>query len=310
MLSAFLNELSQPRGRLPIPVCKAVMSNLVSLLRAVRRVRTDLALHSAGPFKDMIIGADYPIARWCNDGDCKDEWLFLRALENRSPFGEGLEELLSSENMVEYRYGGTNAEGLGWAHLADGIAVSFDHSAEWRTDFVSVVQTLLTEGDDGAGELIENSVVVRHAAQPLHLDSHKDWFARVGRIEPRDPTDLWGRRQDLFKNLMFLDRCKGDIAGIHPAHPWFSAIVSRLRELDEAVQAWDPARQPEPLWTSRVTHEHSGRQRLCMFIDQNGNEECYDLHARFTPGAGRLHFRLDATVRKAKVAYIGLKIGV
>jgi hypothetical protein len=34
----------------------------------------------------------------------------------------------------------------------------------------------------------------------------------------------------------------------------------------------------------------------------------FDLHARFTPGAGRIHFRLDPTAQKFVIAYIGKKL--
>jgi hypothetical protein len=35
----------------------------------------------------------------------------------------------------------------------------------------------------------------------------------------------------------------------------------------------------------------------------------FDLHARFTPGAGRLHFRLDPEPRRAVIAHVGRKLG-
>lgn len=51
------------------------------------------------------------------------------------------------------------------------------------------------------------------------------------------------------------------------------------------------------------------RKRLCLFRDLDGEEECFDLHGRFTPGAGRLHFRLVPEDKALRIAYIGAKLG-
>ncbi|MGH3276606.1 MAG: hypothetical protein ACRDNZ_20045 [Streptosporangiaceae bacterium] len=39
-------------------------------------------------------------------------------------------------------------------------------------------------------------------------------------------------------------------------------------------------------------------------------ERTFDLHGRFTPGAGRVYFRLAPQDRQARIAHIGLKLGI
>ena len=107
----FLNELSQPSGSIPVPVGKIIMTKLLSVLRALKQLRPDLALHSARPHRPMTLGEDYSIAIWCNDGDCREEWRFLRALENRAPFGQGLMGFDYPGTEIEYRYRGRSPRG-------------------------------------------------------------------------------------------------------------------------------------------------------------------------------------------------------
>ena len=71
----FLNDFSAVRS-IPVPVGKIIMTKLLSVLRALKQLRPDLALHSADPIKHMTLGEDYSIAIWCNDGDCREEWRF------------------------------------------------------------------------------------------------------------------------------------------------------------------------------------------------------------------------------------------
>jgi hypothetical protein len=47
------------------------------------------------------------------------------------------------------------------------------------------------------------------------------------------------------------------------------------------------------------------RKQLTRFTDLDGVERVFDWHGRFTPGKGRIHFRLIAEERKARIAYIG-----
>jgi len=306
----FLNELSHPIGPITPQIARGVMDRLVTLLRAIKAARSDLALHSAAPIRHMSIGDDYSVALWCNDGDRRDEWRFLRGLENRAPFGEGLVELGEPALSVQYRFQGTDAKGLGWAHLTDGLSISLDHLSIWRVDSVSLTRVAMEEDETGSVRLREGTVDIRHAALPEHVDVHRNWISQACRRTARDPRELWQNRGALYPNLQFLSRVEAQIKDLHPAHPWFSQITQRLEELNASVGAWNPESGRQPQWRSHITPEHENRQRLCMFTDENGTVHCFDLHARFTPDAGRVHFRLDAERRLAVVAHIGMKLGI
>lgn len=118
-------------------------------------------------------------------------------------------------------------------------------------------------------------------------------------------AELWRVRDDIFPSIRFLPRVAGDLEVLRKE--WLRPAKELLAKLAEAVVAWDPGREVAPAWPTKVTLEHEQRRRLCWFDDPFTGNTLFDLHARMTPGAGRLHFRWDAAERKVIVVYIGVK---
>jgi hypothetical protein len=309
-LFVFLNELSQPSGPIPSVQAKECIDRLVGLLRAIKKVRSDLVLHSAVSLKTMAIGEAYSVSIWCNDGDRREEWRFLRALENRAPFDIGLDMLGGQDLGVDYHCYGRRAEGLGLAHLIGGFAISFSHDQQWHVERVPLIRSQLEENDDNNVELKTEQVHTPHAALLDHVTVHRTWLMEACRQAVRDGLDLWQRRAELFPRLDFLPRVEAQFRAILPGHPWFAATIERLKELDAAVHSWDPTSASSPNWPCLVTPEHEMRKLLCKFADLDEVVRCFDLHARFTPGEGRIHFRLDAARRRAIIAHVGMKLGI
>ncbi|MFF9347790.1 hypothetical protein [Streptomyces sp. NPDC014734] len=89
---------------------------------------------------------------------------------------------------------------------------------------------------------------------------------------------------------------------------WVVPVRRCLERLDAAAAAWDPATMKEPEWQSKVTPEGETRKRVCRFEDVDGKWETFHLHARFTPGAGRIHFRPIGEEGTIRIAHVGGKI--
>jgi hypothetical protein len=308
-LYVFLNELSQPDNPIAAEPGGLVVNGLVELLRAVKRRRRDTVLHSAVPLRDVRIGESYSIAVWCNDGDRREEWRFLRSLQDRAPFQVRLAELGIDVMETDYRHGEDRAEGLGLAHMFGGLAVSLDYEPRWRDLSVLLTREALEEREDGEVDIVAADVETVHASHPDHVEEHGDWLEHACRQPVADGADLWRRRGELFPRLDFLPRVEGQLRALQASNPWFGAVAQRLDELNAVLGDWDPTNTPEPQYRSRVTPEHAQRKRLCRFEDLDGEARVFDLHARFTPGAGRLHFRLDPENRRAVVAHVGRKLG-
>ena len=88
---------------------------------------------------------------------------------------------------------------------------------------------------------------------------------------------------------------------------WVVPVLRCLEKLEAAAATWDPDIMAEPEWQTKVTPESETRKRVCRFED-DGKLETFHLHARFTPGAGRIHFRLVGEEGRLRIAHIGGKI--
>jgi len=307
-LLLFLNELSRPADALPDYVARGIINALVRLLHAVRRERGDIVLHSAYSIRGMQIGNSYSVGQWCNEGENLEEWRFLRSLDNRAPFRTGLASISADLDAIEYSYNGIEAEGLGLAHLFGGLAVSFDSDEEWRAIRVRLLRASLEENDQGEVHLAERDIEVVHVCSSDQVATIREWLQDACRNVPQSGEEMWLGRAQLFPHLSFLPRVEAQLRLLTQGNPWFGAIFQRLMELSDAVGEWNPAASPQPNYRSRVTGEYDQRRRLCEFRDLDGEVRVFDLHSRFTPGAGRLYFRLAGDRNHAVVAHAGRKI--
>ncbi|CAM5526414.1 hypothetical protein [Streptomyces aurantiogriseus] len=117
---------------------------------------------------------------------------------------------------------------------------------------------------------------------------------------------IWELRAELYPHLQFLPRTEYQLSDLDPR--WVVPVRRCLERLEASTAAWDPSASNEPEWQSKVTPEGETRKRVCKFQDLDGEERTFHLHARFTPGAGRIHFRLIGAEGKIRIAHGGSKI--
>ncbi|WP_405088663.1 hypothetical protein [Microbispora sp. NBC_01389] len=302
----FFNELSTT-VEAPQRRTDNVMAELVDLLRMVRGWRGDVALVTAVELKSLELTPGYAVQQWiAASGANRDRWRLIRALQNRAPYRAVLTEGADAE--VEYRHGDRLAEGIGAAHLSDGLAVSLTYDMVWDRTSVEARRKMLVEDDLGEVSLREDTVEVRHAATSGHALAHKEWVQETGRDGLVSGDAIWEHRSLFFPHLRFLPRVERDLRELR--HDWVRPAANILGKLERSIAEWNMGSAALPLWQTYVSPEFEGRERLCSFVDLDGLTRVFEWHARLTPGAGRLHFRLVPEDRTARVAYVGRKLGI
>jgi hypothetical protein len=303
----FLNELScvsQPVDLTSHGQAWLLVDDLVDILVRIRKRRPDVALVSAARLYEIKLGDDYVFTRWAADNRNRDRLRFLKSVQNRAPF-RSLGQI-DADGALVYLVDGAEAEGLGYAHVFDSLALSIRSDLRWDLADITLTRQELTENGDHEPVVTEAAVTVRHAARPDHVAAHQGWLAVAGMDDIRTADALWSARSGLFPHLLFLPRVLADLGTLDPVR--LKVVRDLLARLEGAMARWDPNASPEPDWKTKVTPEHEKRRLLCRFPDLDGVVRVFDLHARFTPGAGRLHFRLDASSQTIIVAYVGKKI--
>jgi hypothetical protein len=301
----FFNELTcpspQPRDR---GMVDEAMVTFARLLRHIARLRTDAAMVSAIQLMDLELAPGYYLAEWAGQPRHRDLFRAIRSVQNHAPFRSVLPDGVGEG--VDYFWNGVRAEALAAAHLLDGLLVSLLLDDFWDAAWVQGHRERLLPTGDGDVEIKPDSVSVRHAATSANAAEHEGWVRTCGLPEPECGADIWLNRQELYPHLQFLPQVQHQLDGLVPE--WVAPVALELRRLDDAIADWDATTQPLPSWRSKVTPEFEMRRLRCKFTDLDDVVRVFDWHARFTPGKGRLHFRLVPEQRTARIAYIGPKL--
>ncbi|MCX4446816.1 hypothetical protein ACIOEZ_05270 [Streptomyces sp. NPDC087866] len=310
----FLNEKSCETTADPDRVNRA-MTELVRTIIAVARVdRPGTVLVAREPVNALRLAEDHPIAKWIGTPGAKELWQRLLLMQTKYPHEDAYPDGETFSD-VAYSHDGVPVTGLGAAHLMGGAGVSLKLDPRWDADRVTLQrEELLDEEADGSAL---SEVHIPHAATREHVETHLPWIREEVQAALKNDlsgirtgAELWERCPDLFPHLRFLPHVEAQIRELKQY--WVHPVRKRLAEMDHAVEVWDAAIEPEgPLWGSTVTPEHGARKReYCLFTDLDGTDQYFDTHLRFTPGAGRLHFRFLQVDRRAHVAHIGNKLGI
>lgn len=303
-LQVFLNELSCASECGADEVAEG-MRTFVAVLKELRRWRA-ISLATQSPLDQAELARGYYYAQWRNDARNRDEHRFIQRMRDRcTTFTAALHEAASPHHDgLWHRHNGLDVQGLGAARLAKGMAVSLPLAPHWDTPWLELDIEELSE-DPKTGEPVAKafSKQVRHASRLAHLDEHEAWGRLSGLDHVTSGAELWSGRADFFPNLQFLPHVQDHLENLDPT--WFKGARQLLRQLQATAAQWDPDSPTGPHWEApniRGEHENARSERMW---DDNGKEECFQLHGNLNRNAGRIYFRLVHEEKTIRIAHIG-----
>ena len=304
----FLDDASRHVGSIDRARAEQTAITLLTTLRRLRKINSKIALNTARPIAQYQIADDWTLQAALGGTAFKEEWDFVRALSDRSPFSVGLQEAVSQEvDEMEFRTrpGQVSSSALAWATLLDSATVGFDAHPDWSREWVETAYCTL----DDDGSLLEGEGRIKNASLVAHADKHIDWLKLLGLAAAPTAAQIWSEKRDRFPNLRFLPRTEKDLTALGGSGAPFLQALASLEALERDSAGWKKG-SPWPEFSTKATGEAEQRQKLCwVHDDTTGTEELFDWHIRFTGGlAGRVHFRVDAANRSIVVAYIGGKL--
>jgi putative addiction module killer protein len=182
-LEMVFNELSLDSLAPNIAVARQWMQEFIDLVRAAQKLEIkSLRVHSG--FNQSQLASDYSIAQWRNDGNVDlDLRRFFRSLQTKSPFIDIQTEpdLLEQNEQSEFRCYNLVADGLGVAHLIEGLAVSFPSASHWQAAQVQLEYFFL---DPDTTDIISQDITVPHASKKQHLELNHSWIEAQRCFQP------------------------------------------------------------------------------------------------------------------------------
>jgi hypothetical protein len=304
----FLDDASRFVGVADRESSHRIAMTLLDTLKRLRKCNKKFALNTVGPIANYQVADGFTLQSILGGVLFKEEWDFIRSLNDRSPFAAGLESSLLQEiELMEFRTrtGKVTSSALAWATLLDSATVSFQAHPDWSEAWVDAAFSVLEED----GEIRESEVRVRNASQVTHVDQHADWLKVLGLSEAPSAVEVWRERAERFPGLRFLPRVEKDLSALEGSGVPFLQALSALEALSKDVSNWKPE-SAWPVFSTKATPEAEQRKRLCWVVDDaTEKKELFDMHTRFTGGfAGRVHFRVDAQGKSVVVAYVGGKL--
>jgi len=316
-LQLFLNELSAPNEQLARAVSVGYLQQLVSTVREARRIDPALILNSDVPLANFSLGAGATIASIRNAGECVEESLYLKTVNNRAPLTLAAAESAESNRdpaLCEYRLRsvapvspGETALGLGFAHLFDGLGLSLATHDFWLGHFVELDLSTF----DAADEITTSNVTARNADCPAAIANHAE--ALRASIMPTfaDGAELWERRAELLPNLVFIPRTRAQLHAILPGDPMLEQVWIKLSGIDQAIAVWKVTKGSYPMFPFNVRPESRSRRGLAEFENNEGKKLIFSDHCDLAPTESRIHFIVESVPqRHAVIGHVGRKLGI
>ncbi len=173
----FLNELSFAfDGVMPTAeILQRVLSTLATI-RAAKKIRNDIAIVGQARLAEIVFdNGTHSLASVLRGDTHREEWRFLRGLDQASPWETYSGHILADESQ-DLVYQGRIAVGMAWANRTGSPVVSFAFSPDWARDSV---HGEFREMDE-TGNVISLNVSIPNLSNPEHAAVHRQIIKSYG----------------------------------------------------------------------------------------------------------------------------------
>jgi hypothetical protein len=272
------------------------IKNAAAALKLISSVRADFHVVLDVPFVQKMISRGRSLASLIGQQNLAEEVRVIMAAANRAPPA-------SLDQGIDVKVSGEFLWAAQMAYQADGLILTIATGGNYRTPYFEATISYL----NGLGEVEFHSASVENVFDEDSSRQHQATWEQKGATLPDGGSqEIWRSRHTIFHSIRFLNRVEQDIARLGVDE--LEQVFSKLLLINRSASEWSSGKVNYPSWRSKITNESDSRRSLCDFLDDSNVTQNYESHARYTPGAGRIHFRCIDQVRIVEVAYIGEKL--
>lgn len=278
----------------------------IQTLRHLKRANARISLRTHPALRECELAPGASLQKILSGNDFREEWLFLKDLQTRTPLSSGLDALIDQVALAEIRLpSGAASQALTWAHILETGTVSFHAEPLWCQPTVEAMHVHLDEQEN----ILSSPVAIRNASEPAHIAVHQDWLSQLGLDSYPSAKVFWEERNVRFPGLRFLERTRSHIDDLASSGAPYKQAIATLQALNRTALDWNG--EGEPVFTTKnAAGEHDQRRKLCKFDDELTGKACdFGRHAYFTGSfPGRIHFRMSVEEKKIVIGHVGYKL--
>jgi len=237
----------------------------------------------------------YTIAQWRNDPNVeREERQFFRSLSTKTPLIiDIIEDIQEQFELSDICYQGKKVQGLGFALIIDGIAISFKSDSQWICEELKLNVIRLEQDSD---LLINTLESVKHISCPNHIIAHKNWIIKRIQSKIVNGKQIWEQREKLFPNLQFCDSVKKQLEGILKGQPELNFCFKVLSDLQNCSQNWNEGSfsvdgtSLDESEESKQTLNNNKYSEERTFICPDGKERLFSRHIKLRVCNWRIYF--------------------
>lgn len=311
MTRLYVNELSPYRQPVAERIVYDTAKTFLQGVAFLRQIDRKIELFSPNGINNLEVAPGVTLATLRRVPDLRDYVLLLRRVRERSSSYPPVTKMQTTDGFpVEYMFMNETAVGLGLAHLDQQIALSLPTSPVLSSSFLRGRRYVLGCDQYVGDQDSWQSVCVRHGCDENTAKVHLDWVYENIKSRMYDGQSILREVEETLRYVRVAPGAKKELEAWEHGHSWKRALSDRLIELERTMRISPKGRTPRQAdFPSKVTRESKSREHLCWLKDIDGETRLFSLHQRMTPGAGRVHFRIDVEAHCIVVGYVGKKLG-
>jgi len=300
----YLNELSLNSWKLSLHDAKKCTGNFIyTVLNLIKNGAEKSLPHPQG-LLTLQLTKDFKLVQWLNDpSNDKDLITFAKSVLTKSPYFENVDDIKRYE--LDVKYNAQDTQGLLYAYINDGIAVSFLSSDEWDSSILKVDISSLNEH----GDISEMQRRIKHVSKSEHIKKYCDFIQSAVEEKIVDGGSLIQNYKATFPEIIFCDSTIKQIEDISGNDPHLKQLLRVLTALSDYISTWNGGVfdmkniNCDISTESQTTLKKYSDERT--FVCPDGIERVFNIHMKINPNAWRVYIHPVHESREIIVGYVG-----
>jgi Domain of unknown function (DUF4160) len=223
----FLNELSYDyEGEKGSAELVPILLSTLGAIKVAQKFRSDLLIAGSSPISKISIGNGvHSVASLLSGNDQKEEWRFIKALDQASPGGASW-DFDAPDVLQEVTFEGKETFGMLWASVNHSVVLSFALAPQWRAAQIPAKHQEIGHH----GEVITTDITIPNVSSPEQSKAHKDFISNYGRDEAA--SSVVYQDEYFVARIYFFDHDPPHFHVCDPAKPAKTLARYRIDTLD------------------------------------------------------------------------------